>query len=44
MRNLTNEEQQQLLKYLSPVDTVIVPDRLASFLSYNLNVLSFFTT
>ncbi|GMY29913.1 GATA transcription factor 26-like isoform X4 [Fagus crenata] len=28
MRNLTNEEQQQLLKYLSPVDAVIVPDSL----------------
>jgi hypothetical protein len=31
MRNLTNEEQQQLLKSLSPVDTVKVPDRLESF-------------
>nr|POF20348.1 gata transcription factor 26 [Quercus suber] len=38
MRNLTNEEQQQLLKYLSPVDTLKVPDRLASFLSYNLDI------
>ena len=38
MRNLTNEEQQQLLKYLSPVDTLKIPDRLASFLSYNLDI------
>ncbi|KAL4602327.1 hypothetical protein ACB092_10G045200 [Castanea dentata] len=30
MRNLTNEEQQQLLKYLSPVDTLKVPDSLKS--------------
>lgn len=29
-RNLTNEEQQELLKYLSPVDTVSVPDSLKS--------------
>jgi hypothetical protein len=31
MRYLTNEEQQKLLKYLSPVDPVKVPDRLESF-------------
>ncbi|XP_059441548.1 GATA transcription factor 26 isoform X2 [Corylus avellana] len=30
MRHLTNEEQQQLLKYLSPVDPVKVPDSLKS--------------
>ena len=30
MRNLTNEEQQQLLKYLPVVDTAKFPDRLES--------------
>ncbi|KAG6633310.1 hypothetical protein CIPAW_12G039900 [Carya illinoinensis] len=30
MRHLTNEEQQRLLKYLSPVDAVTVPDSLKS--------------
>ena len=30
MRHLTNEEQQQLLKYLPSVDVAKLPDRLAS--------------
>lgn len=29
-RNLTNEEKQQLLKYLPVVDTAKLPDRLES--------------
>ncbi|KAG2679796.1 hypothetical protein I3843_11G067500 [Carya illinoinensis] len=44
MRNLTNEEQQHLLKYLSPVDTVTVPDSLKSMcdsLQFKENFINF---
>lgn len=30
--HMTNDEQQRLLKYLTPVDTVQVPNRFESYL------------
>jgi len=38
MRNLTNEEQQQLMKYLPVVDTTKFPDRLESVILFALNL------
>jgi len=38
MRNLTNEEQQQLLKYLPVVDTSNFTDRLESVILFALNL------
>ncbi|GAV79765.1 LOW QUALITY PROTEIN: GATA domain-containing protein/UCH37_bd domain-containing protein, partial [Cephalotus follicularis] len=43
-RNLTNEEQQQLLKYLPPLDTATLPDSLKSMfdsLQFKENLSSF---
>lgn len=42
-RHLTYEEQQQLLKYLSPADTVKLPDRFVSDISSFLGLFSWLT-
>ena len=39
MRNMTNEDQQQLLKFLPVVDTAKLPDRLES-LAFVVNTVS----
>jgi len=41
-RNLTNEEQEQLLKYLPVVDTAKFPDRLESVHFYLIKILLIF--